>query len=633
MRPPCVFCQDGFKKAGKILKCLHKICMECLPASVQEDGRIRCAKCRRTTACPPPGRCHEDLLVDDSMFDRIPSSHEEAKVQDARCDDDMSLFASGEEAPGTQALRSSSSDAVGCQKQKPRQCARSHLCPFHSGMEMRYFCTHCRQVLCEKCKHESDHASHEDEFTDIPVAAAALRHKLTEGLKNLEPKDEDKEVDASLQYASDVLEAFDCDLAHQVANIKALIHGLCSEQLRGVKKRENELMIEGKVRTVEQFEFQSHFLIQYHGGISKCVEVRRIIDGVSSNEDLLKIYPYLLKALTDALRSIDVKRYSAMWRARFQCKNFPDWKGPIGVMGKVVDNTGINVSGCRFDEPGGYVGFLGEDDIELSGQIVDWRDQPVTKAALKLSSIQVWASQIHVDGEVAAPVQLQINGYSEGAVHFVFGYATIQNPAVYLLELQLDKPCRLPKSVRELLYCTMYMYAPLKTWVFLFQTKSVYFESSVFTDFMESSARLSLVSPAYPEINLYQRKDGLASFRALQPVQERDFGVAITIMECPSKSLDIGFAWDDEECGQEMKLILATSAEEHSSPLAICHCGAGAMLRFERCPRSLNTYTIQRVMPDVTAEQTVLLAPSIKPYLMVRMYDTGTMVRIFSLVD
>eukprot|EP00117_Sycon_ciliatum_P024180 scpid44402/ scgid20353/ Tripartite motif-containing protein 2; E3 ubiquitin-protein ligase TRIM2; Neural activity-related RING finger protein len=631
MRPPCVFCQDGFKKAGKILKCLHKICMECLPASVQEDGRIRCAKCRRTTACPPPGRCHEDLLVDDSMFDRIPSSHEEAKVQDARCDDDMSLFASGEEAPGTQALRSSSSDAVGCQKQKPRQCARSHLCPFHSGMEMRYFCTHCRQVLCEKCKHESDHASHEDEFTDIPVAAAALRHKLTEGLKNLEPKDEDKEVDASLQYASDVLEAFDCDLAHQVANIKALIHGLCSEQLRGVKKRENELMIEGKVRTVEQFEFQSHFLIQYHGGISKCVEVRRIIDGVSSNEDLLKIYPYLLKALTDALRSIDVKRYSAMWRARFQCKNFPDWKGPIGVMGKVVDNTGINVSGCRFDEPGGYVGFLGEDDIELSGQIVDWRDQPVTKAALKLSTIKIWASKIQSDRATANPVQLPIIGYSEGEVHALFRYDTIHEAAVFILEVQLDKPSPIPTLLRESLHGKWYAKrTPLTTWVFLFQTRSVYFEEA-FTDFMGSSPCLSSVSPAYPEVTLYQRKNGLSSVRALQPVLENNFDVAITILACPSKSLEIGFAWDGEGCREEMKVVLATSAEKHSSPDAICSCVAGEILRLQRCPCLLNTYTISKHMKKESDLKTVHLHPTIMPYLMVRMFDTGTMVQILSL--
>ena len=71
MRPPCVFCEDGVERAGKLLKCLHKVCNDCLPASVQEDGRTRCAKCRRPTPCPPPGRNHKQMLVDDSMFDSV----------------------------------------------------------------------------------------------------------------------------------------------------------------------------------------------------------------------------------------------------------------------------------------------------------------------------------------------------------------------------------------------------------------------------------------------------------------------------------------------------------------------------------------------------------------------------------
>eukprot|EP00117_Sycon_ciliatum_P002976 scpid50344/ scgid7965/ len=88
MRPTCVFCLDESQKAGKLLNCLHKICDECLPASVQPDGRIHCAKCRRTTPRPPPGRNHEQLLVDDSMFDNAPCYGEEsAKAQVSSQDD------------------------------------------------------------------------------------------------------------------------------------------------------------------------------------------------------------------------------------------------------------------------------------------------------------------------------------------------------------------------------------------------------------------------------------------------------------------------------------------------------------------------------------------------------------------
>eukprot|EP00117_Sycon_ciliatum_P023052 scpid105823/ scgid19703/ len=145
MRPPCVFCQDGFKKAGKILKCLHKICMECLPASVQEDGRIRCAKCRRTTACPPPGRCHEDLLVDDSMFDKVPDSHDGTTKTNDKCiglqiaDESMNPSSIPQETASSHEVRSTVVDAYRFHKPNHHH-GRAHLCPFHINMELRYYC-------------------------------------------------------------------------------------------------------------------------------------------------------------------------------------------------------------------------------------------------------------------------------------------------------------------------------------------------------------------------------------------------------------------------------------------------------------------------------------------------------------
>eukprot|EP00117_Sycon_ciliatum_P041478 scpid103570/ scgid30327/ len=156
MRLPCVFCKDGAGKAGKLLKCLHKICLDCLPGSVEEDGRIRCSKCRRTTPCPPPARNHQQVLVDDSMFENVLESRAGtteaiAKDKDLQMVADESMDSSSIPQESTNihvVVRSPALDARGFPKKMSHQ-ERVHFCPYHSTMKLRYYCTHCREVLCE----------------------------------------------------------------------------------------------------------------------------------------------------------------------------------------------------------------------------------------------------------------------------------------------------------------------------------------------------------------------------------------------------------------------------------------------------------------------------------------------------
>eukprot|EP00117_Sycon_ciliatum_P026530 scpid103967/ scgid21757/ len=152
MRLPCVFCKDGAGKAGKLLKCLHKICLDCLPARTQQDGRIRCAKCRITTPRPPPVSSHEQLLVDDSMFERIPMSHDRAKKADEKCDD-LQIVAPEIMKPFSAPSESTSSDVTHSTEVEGESHSKktSHLggvlfCPNHMEMEMRLYCTQCREV-------------------------------------------------------------------------------------------------------------------------------------------------------------------------------------------------------------------------------------------------------------------------------------------------------------------------------------------------------------------------------------------------------------------------------------------------------------------------------------------------------
>ena len=275
MRPSCVLCKDGAGKPGKFLKCLHKICLDCLTGSVEEDGRIRCSKCRRTTPCPPPGRNHQQVLVDDSLFDNVPDSQDgttktNAKDKDLQMVADKSMDSSSIPQESTNVhvvVRSPVLDAQGIHQQISPQ-GRVHVCPYHSTMELRYYCTRCREVLCETCKAEIKHASHMDQINDATEVAAALRRRLTERVRKIVPDDKEKEVNESLEYAGDLLTTFECDSASQVSSIKTMIHEQCQDLLLRVKKRKEELVLEGDMWKKELVELQDCFRESNNGTVT-----------------------------------------------------------------------------------------------------------------------------------------------------------------------------------------------------------------------------------------------------------------------------------------------------------------------------------------------------------------------------
>ena len=205
MRPRCVFCRS--RAPGKLLRCLHKICFECLQSNVQPDGRIRCANCRRLTPCPPPARSHNHSLVDDSMFDNENSEQIETKnTSDNSAPSRITMNKVGSVASDFKHVENDE-----CCAKQVKQNRRTHFCPVHSKRELLHYCRECREVLCEPCKLKSNHASHIDQVPDIHAGtdAAALKRRLYDMIK---PHGRPDEVDKHFDYADNLLRAADWEL-------------------------------------------------------------------------------------------------------------------------------------------------------------------------------------------------------------------------------------------------------------------------------------------------------------------------------------------------------------------------------------------------------------------------------------
>eukprot|EP00117_Sycon_ciliatum_P038389 scpid16260/ scgid28535/ len=135
-RPPCSRCPYGETRPGKLLDCWHKICRDCLPLAIEDDGRIKCHMCWKVTPCTPPGWGHDQLLVDDAMFDRV---HRELTVK-------LPAPVDGEaKKPGqTQGEPQSLSPGI-------REYQSSYFCPLHCWRPITNYCQTCQEVLCDLC--------------------------------------------------------------------------------------------------------------------------------------------------------------------------------------------------------------------------------------------------------------------------------------------------------------------------------------------------------------------------------------------------------------------------------------------------------------------------------------------------
>eukprot|EP00117_Sycon_ciliatum_P023451 scpid55280/ scgid19936/ len=632
MRPQCVFCKDEFQKAGKLLKCLHKVCNDCLPACSEQDGRIHCAKCRRPTPCPPPGRNHEQLLADDSMFDNVPRD-DAARRKEAASDQHLGIPANGNTNSLTD--QSGSSNAVdvslfplhaqGLQKHIHPQ-RRPHLCPFHSKMDIRYYCSTCREVLCETCKLQSKHASHVEQITDTSTAAAELRHRLTERMRNFNAKKRGKEEEKSLKYAGDLLEAFDIDVARQLADIKRLINKQCDELLQTVCKRKEEVLTEAEMRSKQQAALQTQCLVEYRRAMYQAKEVQNITEGVQSKQDFLKVHPPLIKVLASAVR---IKRHLQTRISRFVPTNLSILESNLAATCKVVNNTDIDLSRCSFAHNLRRVLSVG-DDLEVTAVVRNWKGQQLSISALKASSIRIWASTIQ--GRfflTAAQVPVPIIGYSEGMVHARFEFDS-SHDAVFLLEIILDAPYPFRTLDLETMQSTS---GSSRIEMLGFESRARLFHSN--SELTCSYYGFSNESKTFPIVGMQQLKNGIATIRALEPIQERHFAVTIEIRQCASDKLDIGFAWGCEDAPQDMKLVVASSAIELLFPTPIHGCVAGDRITVSRCATSVLRYDIHHRASDgsVKNEHEVFIDPVKRPILTIRMFQSGTELHIYSKQD
>eukprot|EP00117_Sycon_ciliatum_P045219 scpid44964/ scgid32526/ len=569
MRPECVFCLAEPRQPGKLLKCLHKICNDCLPASIQEDGKILCSKCRLVTPCPPPGLTHEQVLVDDFMFDRSQHGRGDESMQAETSDKDALSRGEGHLTPPGSVPHAGNSAAACRDLPKGERCqdhscykAKVRYCRVHIKKELKHYCKRCREHICKVCKQESKHAKHIDQIGDMRSEAAALHGMLSERLQTLSPDRADREADELTQFSSGILEAAQSDASCLVESIRRSLNSAFENEISSIRNRARALLVEAERIQEQQRDLRDQHWKTYRGALRKFERIQSILQSTRSDVDCLKIGPLVKTFLEETegnLREINFSLSSGTQMLRH-------WS-PIRVkmcidsMGLVVDNTDFDLSRCVMSLPILFYTYVGER-INITAQVRTSDGFPVSQRALKASSIQLWA----VSNLRISTVRIPIVGFIKGEVRAIVKFDT---SGVFRLEVRLDTPSPIPM-------CFLKQSFNDSVWQIHEAGKlpeggcacigAVYANRAVIFDAKTNNPEFSMLTmpvlalgSAHVVACVRQQVNGLATIRAQEPLNDTCPGAIICIQNCPSGNLEIGLTSGDSGGRKANFHVLAAS--------------------------------------------------------------------------
>ena len=252
--PKCASCSLD-RNRGKLLKCMHSVCVPCLPKQITFGNALICPSCSEITPPPPVGLTQLQALPDSVLdFETLSASCDVYRTDVALgCDDcvedrravstclecKMNYCQTHAEAhPLSRATYQHKLEilsAIGSADPIIKEQA-GEKCRLHPTEEIRSFCSHCSQLLCQRC--ESIHPS-EHNLGILPVSEAASQAKLALTARLVTGDDGDR---SSLDEAFDgVVDAIH-DLHTQTEAVSAEINQYFDGLVVVIRKRENTVL-------------------------------------------------------------------------------------------------------------------------------------------------------------------------------------------------------------------------------------------------------------------------------------------------------------------------------------------------------------------------------------------------------
>ncbi|XP_065175715.1 E3 ubiquitin-protein ligase TRIM45-like [Sycon ciliatum] len=204
----CVFCNKKLVR-GRMLSCLHNICLTCVREEIGGSNHITCPRCGTLTKAPKSG--FSQLLALPNAY-VIPAGRDSStctsSVETAMCDEcvdaeeakkvcvDCGLMYCDLHAHSHQKSRGTHSHtlrdigdqlAIAATESAAQPAARADTgsavlqcsaCPLHGSRQLDMYCEECAELSCKKCVQRCAHSEHKERVVLASEAAGKLRQKV-----------------------------------------------------------------------------------------------------------------------------------------------------------------------------------------------------------------------------------------------------------------------------------------------------------------------------------------------------------------------------------------------------------------------------------------------------------------------
>ncbi|XP_065182485.1 E3 ubiquitin-protein ligase TRIM56-like [Sycon ciliatum] len=316
----CASC-DQPPRDGRLIRCLHTLCALCVEPHIKDDNTIHCPNCAEITPSPGPRRSQLQSLPRAPLENgAIASADSSSSTRSARvvceeCDEeeaatfnchDCSMFYCTDHGKAHLKSKSTKSHRTERICEDPatssnisEQTSQTSRCSLHQKIHnasFEWYCTECKEFLCETCRatHRKAHVQNSDQV--MPIADAArnarrgLKQKVSEqGTKRLNIiSTAQTAANASTELLSDTYGALSSDITAAFAKLEKLSKERCDELLREAHSKywQQSSVLE---RRVEKLKRKRTRLTRMYGLIKSSTE----------DIDFLRLHPWLLGKMTE----------------------------------------------------------------------------------------------------------------------------------------------------------------------------------------------------------------------------------------------------------------------------------------------------------------------------------------------
>ena len=250
-RSDCVCCGSSGTR-GKLLKCLHSICVECLEKHTGDDSSVGCPDCGAITPPPLAGVPLLQYLPDSDVLS-CDAGEATSAVQKKLCDEcaedtasvaicmDCSDSLCGVHAEAHPASRRNYKHKVVPLSSSTPDVLRSTVgakCPLHPSSDQSHFCMVCRKILCDKCLSVSSrHDQHRQDLLPIQQAVSTIRDSLIAKM-TASFSGEESQLEDALAATDKAL----AQLHDQTEAVSSQVNDFFTQLKKVIDKREQQLL-------------------------------------------------------------------------------------------------------------------------------------------------------------------------------------------------------------------------------------------------------------------------------------------------------------------------------------------------------------------------------------------------------